>query len=185
MEYDEQMYEGGFKQRKKQEYRPGPRKDCEHCDRSFVKWETLRNHMFKVHNIKVVPKPKSETKHEKIHVCDVCGIAYATGESLWAHRWRVHKLPKPPRQTKRESKYACTLCRCKYTMKMDLEKHQLRKHDIPMPKFVPKHSRRHQCDECGKRYVNLPSLRKHYKREHDFELPARKRQPKTEPEDSY
>ena len=158
---DEQLYEGGFKQKKYRGYCPGPRKNCEHCDRSFVKWETLRNHMFKVHNIKVVPKPKSETKHEKIHVCDVCGIAYVTGEALWAHRWRVHKLKKPPRQTIEPEKFACTLCRCKYTRKSLLQRHQLHKHDIPIPKFVPKFPRSFVCDICYLGLTNQIGLDRH------------------------
>ena len=43
-------------------YNPGPPKVCKVCGKIFVKSETLRNHLWKVHEILVKPKSRLETK---------------------------------------------------------------------------------------------------------------------------
>lgn len=120
------------------------RTQCSICMKVFSKVATLLKHITTKHN------NNGEEKHEKRHLCDICGKGFGTSDKLKIH-YRIHTGDKP---------FACKYCEKRFTKKDYLIMHE-RVHTGEKP---------YPCEFCGKCFNQAASLRIHV-RGHTGERP--------------
>ena len=115
-------------------------KTCEHCNKSFKCFQSLKNHQVMYHE-----KKTEETDGPA--VCNECGREYKSHKLLKAHL-RIH-TPEY-----RNQKYCCDICGNEYKSNVSLRSHINTIH----------HGQRNfPCDICGKLFTRANTLRSHRK----------------------
>ena len=139
---------------------------CELCDKSFIHFKNLTNHM----------KKKHENNDETRFSCDECGNVYAQKHNLEQHIKVKHqnfryKCPECPEleyssrstldvhiQAKhRGQKFKCTECEAEYAYRHEYVQH-MRSIHLGV---------RYNCDLCGNEFRSKVSLKDHLRSAHE------------------
>ena len=114
------------------------RHNCPHCEKKFVKSDSLKVHIINFHDEFGPPKED--------HICEICQKSYNTTIQLNNHK-RIH----------RDGEQICDECQKTFKSIMHLKSH-LKRHSGIKP---------HQCDLCLKKFFTRSGLKYHVQQVHE------------------
>jgi len=137
---------------------------CGQCEATFTAYDSLKNHVVKIHVNPSVPIPcevcgklyndknairqhmkMSHPDPEQAVNCPTCGIQYKTAQHLKAHMLQVH-CP---------TSFLCQLCGYSAKMKLSLDNHMKTVHSTARP---------HKCPHCPLTFKVPATLKEHVNR---------------------
>nr|CAI5835591.1 unnamed protein product [Callosobruchus analis] len=115
---------------------------CIYCNKTFVRKETLNDHIVKSHPDFIASVSK------KVHECTKCSFKTISASNL-----KEHILAKHPDIAK-----ACIYCNKTFVRKATLDDHIVKMH----PHFIASFSRKvHECTKCTFKTISTSQLRRH------------------------
>ena len=154
--------------------------NCNHCSKTFVKYESFKSHLKKCKVQQIVEENESnskvkysEAKTKTKYECDKCDKTYKSGASLLDHQKSFHE----------GIKYNCEKCNLHYATKQSLRRHIQATHDgfrlecNKCHKLIQKanllrHMKivhegvRYNCSHCDKKYAEKAMLNQHIRSTH-------------------
>ena len=163
--------------------------ECDKCDKKYTRRGALKNHMDKVHDIKLPPlthqsrnsKLKDQDlKNPRKFNCDKCDKSYTEKYNLDNHKKRVHYVTTEPPL----GEFKCTLCVKRYARRLGLRRHMKNVHDATLPTLRSgqksskgsENEQRFKCDFCSNYYEHKTNLNRHMRKKHNVQynsLPKR------------
>ena len=163
---------------------------CTQCAEIFTSWYSRKNHILRVHEGTLPPKPERKKRPRpatKDCACETCGKLFYDNNTLIQHIKKLHNIL--------EKNHMCPVCKKTFWLKQNLEKHSLKfcgnfdrkfdnttqitlkcelcKSETIFPTLAKlKYHIYHQCpvrkekqisicDNCGKKCLNPTKLREH------------------------
>nr|CAI5835587.1 unnamed protein product [Callosobruchus analis] len=126
---------------------------CIYCDKTFVRKETLDEHILKTHPDFIASVSR------KVHECTEC-----TFKTISNSQFRRHMVTHSAGSRKRRIP-RCIHCNKTFASKQALDGHIIRRH----PDFIASVSAKvHECTKCTYKTVNIAHLKRHIKKHPDI-----------------